>query len=212
MTNINTEAISHRVATSDDIELNTYLEIAEGERLGGESPGVPVRTESIVILDFGSQYSRLIARRVREANVYCEIVPFDAGPDILHLQDVKGIILSGGPNSVYESDAPLIPAWIFDAGVPILGICYGMQALAHQLGGSVIAGIEREYGHALLRLNGAAHELFKGLDTSVPVWMSHGDRISEMPPGFLSLAFSENSPCAVMGNEGDARIRYPVPS
>ncbi|MXZ03235.1 MAG: glutamine-hydrolyzing GMP synthase [Chloroflexi bacterium] len=201
MTNTNTESLSHRVATSDDIELNTYLEIAEGERLGGESPGVPVRTESIVILDFGSQYSRLIARRVREANVYCEIIPFDAGPDILHLQDVKGIILSGGPNSVYENGAPLIPAWVFDAGVPLLGICYGMQALAHQLGGSVIAGIEREYGHALLRLNGAAHALFKGLDTSVPVWMSHGDRISEMPPGFLSLAFSENSPCAVMGNE-----------
>ena len=201
MTNTNTESLSHRVATSDDIELNTYLEIAEGERLGGESPGVPVRTESIVILDFGSQYSRLIARRVREADVYCEIVPFDAGPDILHLQDVKGIILSGGPNSVYENGAPLIPAWVFDAGVPLLGICYGMQALAHQLGGSVIAGIEREYGHALLRLNGVAHALFKGLDTSVPVWMSHGDRISEMPPGFLSLAFSENSPCAVMGNE-----------
>ena len=201
MTNANTESISHRVATSDDIELNTYLEIAEGERLGGESPGVPVRTESIVILDFGSQYSRLIARRVREANVYCEIIPFDAGPDVLHLQDVKGIILSGGPNSVYENGAPLIPAWVFDAGVPVLGICYGMQALAHQLGGSVIAGIEREYGHALLRLNGAAHPLFAGLDTSVPVWMSHGDRISEMPRGFLSLAFSENSPCAVMGNE-----------
>ena len=201
MTNTNTESLSHRVATSDDIELNTYLEIAEGERLGGESPGVPVRTESIVILDFGSQYSRLIARRVREANVYCEIIPFDAGPDVLHLQDVKGIILSGGPNSVYENGAPLIPAWVFDAGVPLLGICYGMQALAHQLGGSVIAGIEREYGHALLRLNGASHALFNGLDTSVPVWMSHGDRISEMPPGFLSLAFSENSPCAVMGNE-----------
>ena len=201
MIDTNTQSTSHRVATSDDIELNTYLEIAEGERLGGESPSVPVRTESIVILDFGSQYSRLIARRVREANVYCEIIPFDAGPDVLHLQDVRGIILSGGPNSVYENGAPLIPAWVFDTGVPVLGICYGMQALAHQLGGSVVAGIEREYGHALLRLNGVTHPLFKGLDTSVPVWMSHGDRISEMPPGFSSLAFSENSPCAVMGNE-----------
>ena len=202
MSDVNTETSSHRVATSDDIELNTYLEIAEGERLGGESPSIPVRTESIVILDFGSQYSRLIARRVREANVYCEIVPFDAGADVLHLQDVKGIILSGGPNSVYENGAPLIPSWVFEAGVPVLGICYGMQALAHQLGGSVIAGIEREYGHAQLHLNGANHPLFAGLDTSVPVWMSHGDRIAEMPPGFTSLAFSENSPCAVMGNEG----------
>ena len=164
---------SRRVATSDDIELNTYLEIAEGERLSGESPSVPVRTESIVILDFGSQYSRLIARRVREANVYCEIIPFDAGPEVLHLQDVKGIILSGGPNSVYDHGAPLIPSWVFDAGVPVLGICYGMQALAHQLGGAVVAGVEREYGHALLRLNGAAHPLFSrighhrtGLDES----------------------------------------------
>ena len=130
---------SRRVATSDDIELNTYLEIAEGERLSGESPSVPVRTESIVILDFGSQYSRLIARRVREANVYCEIIPFDAGSEVLHLQDVKGIILSGGPNSVYDHGAPLIPSWVFDAGVPVLGICYGMQALAHQLGGAVVA-------------------------------------------------------------------------
>ena len=168
MSTVNTEASSHRVATSDDIELNTYLEIAEGDRLGGDSPSVPVRTESIVILDFGSQYSRLIARRVREANVYCEIIPFDAGPDVLHLQDVKGIILSGGPNSVYEYGAPLIPSWVFDSGVPVLGICYGMQALAHQLGGSVIAGIEREYGHALLHLNGAHHPLFSRLDTSVP--------------------------------------------
>ncbi len=201
MSEVTTETSSRRVATSDDIELNTYLEIAERDLLSGESPSVPVRTESIVILDFGSQYSRLIARRVREANVYCEIIPFDAGPDILHLQDVKGIILSGGPNSVYDNGAPLIPSWVFDSGVPILGICYGMQALAHQLGGAVIAGIEREYGHALLHLNGAAHPLFVGLDTTVPVWMSHGDRISEMPPGFFSLAFSENSPCAVMGNE-----------
>ena len=201
MTEVKTETISHRVATSDDIELNTYLEIAEGDLLSGESPSVPVRTESIVILDFGSQYSRLIARRVRDINVYCEIIPFDAGSDILHLQDVKGIILSGGPNSVYDNNAPLIPSWVFDAGVPVLGICYGMQALAHQLGGSVIAGIEREYGHAILRLNGTAHPLFAGLDNTVQVWMSHGDRISEMPPDFISLAFSENSPCAVMGNE-----------
>ena len=178
MSDVNTETSSHRVATSDDIELNTYLEIAGGDRLGGESASIPVRTESIAILDFGSQYSRLIARRVREANVYCEIIPFDAGADVLHLQDVNGIILSGGPNSVYENGAPLIPSWVFDAGVPVLGICYGMQALAYQLGGSVISGIEREYGHALLHLNGADHPLFTGLDTSVPVWMSHGDRIA----------------------------------
>ncbi len=191
---------TRRVATSDDIELNTYLEIAEGDRLSGDSPQVPFRTESIVILDFGSQYSRLIARRVRESNVYCEIIPFDAPADVLHEQDVKGIILSGGPNSVYDHGAPMAPAWVFDAGVPILGICYGMQLLAHQLGGTVEAGAEREYGHAVLRLNGTGHDLFAGLDTTTPVWMSHGDRIVDMPQGFQSMAFSENSPCAVMGN------------
>ena len=191
---------TRRVATSDDIELNTYLEIAEGDRLSGDSPQVPFRTESIVILDFGSQYSRLIARRVRESDVYCEIIPFDAPSDVLHEQDVKGIILSGGPNSVYDHGAPMAPAWVFDAGVPILGICYGMQLLAHQLGGTVEAGAEREYGHAVLRLNGTGHDLFAGLDTTTPVWMSHGDRIVDMPQGFQSMAFSENSPCAVMGN------------
>lgn len=191
---------SRRVSTSDDIEVSTYLEIAEGDLLVGDSPQVPVRTESILIVDFGSQYSRLIARRVRESNVYCEIVPFDANADVLDSQDVKGIILSGGPNSVYDDGAPMAPSWVFDSKVPILGICYGMQLLAHQLGGSVEAGAEREYGHAVLHLNGAKHELFEGLELSTPVWMSHGDRITEMPPGFESMAFSENSPCAVMGN------------
>ena len=137
---------------------------------------------------------------MREANVYCEIVPFDASADVLHQQDVKGIILSGGPNSVYDQGAPMAPAWVFDSGVPILGICYGMQLLAHQLGGTVQLGSEREYGHAVLHFNGTGHDLFSGLDTTTPVWMSHGDRIVEMPQGFQSMAFSENSPCAVMGN------------
>ncbi len=200
MSEFNQEMDQHRISTSDDIELGTYLEIAEGDRLSGESPQVPMRTESILIVDFGSQYSRLIARRVREAKVYCEIVPFDVGDEILERQDVKGIILSGGPNSVYESGSPLAPAWIFEAGVPILGICYGMQLLAHQLGGRVEHGGRREYGHAVLHLNGVGHDLFKGIDSASQVWMSHGDRISEMPPGFNAIAFSENSPCAAMGN------------
>ena len=196
---------SHRVSVSGDIEVGTYLEIAEGGVKPNDSDGhvaaaVPVRTQSIVIVDFGSQYSRLIARRVREANVYSEIVPHDAGPDILHEQDVLGIILSGGPNSVYDEGAPMAPAWVFDAGVPILGICYGMQLLAHQLGGRVAAGHAREYGHAVMHLNGTEHDLFADLDAELPVWMSHGDRIEEMPAGWKALAYSENSPCAAMGN------------
>ena len=195
---------SHRVSVSGDTEVGTYLEIAEGgvKHAAGEDldSAQTVGTQSIVIVDFGSQYSRLIARRVREQNVYSEIVAHDASPDVLHERDVIGIILSGGPNSVYDEGAPMSPSWVFDAGVPVLGICYGMQLLAHQLGGRVAAGQAREYGHAVLHMNGANHDLFANLDAEVPVWMSHGDRIEAMPAGFKALAYSENSPCAAMGN------------
>ena len=190
-----------RVSTSDDIEVGTYLEIAQADRVTGDNPPIAERMKTIVILDFGSQYSRLIARRVRESNTYCEIIPHDAGNEILNEQDVIGVILSGGPNSVYADGAPMAPTWVFDAGVPILGICYGMQLLAHQLGGKVGSGTEREYGHAVVHKDGPDNILFRGLDTEVPVWMSHGDRIEELPPGFRSMAYTENSPLAVMGNE-----------
>lgn len=190
-----------RVATSDDIEVGTYLEIAQRQPPKGQHENVPLRTETIIILDFGSQYSRLIARRIRETNVYCEIIPWDAPPDVLSEQDVKGIVLSGGPNSVYETGAPLAPAWVFDAGVPILGICYGMQLIAHQLGGKVEPGLHREYGHAVIHKDGQNIQLLEGLDGDVPVWMSHGDRIEELPQGFRSMAYSDNSPVAVMGSD-----------
>ena len=192
---------SSRVSTSDDIEVGTYLEIAQADRAQGSNSSVDERMKTIVILDFGSQYSRLIARRVRESNTYCELVPHDAGPEILKEQDVIGIILSGGPNSVYEDDSPMAPTWVYDAGVPILGICYGMQLIAHQLGGTVARGTEREYGHAVVHKEGQDNKLFDGLENEVPVWMSHGDRIEELPPGFRSMAYTENSPLAVMGNE-----------
>lgn len=198
---VSKEDLSSRVATSDDIEVGTYLEIAQKDPPKGQHENVPIRTETIVILDFGSQYSRLIARRIRETNVFCEIVPWDAPGDILNQQDVKGIVLSGGPNSVYEEGAPLAPAWVFDAGVPILGICYGMQLLAHQLGGKVIPGLEREYGHSVIHKDGPQVDLLEGLDGDIPVWMSHGDRIDELPPGFRSMAYSDNSPVAVMGSD-----------
>ena len=201
MTGQPTDGTSRRVSTSDDIEVGTYLEIAQAERTTGVNPPVDIKTKAIIIIDFGAQYSRLIARRVRESNTYCEIIPYDAGSEILNEQDVIGVILSGGPNSVYEDGAPMAPAWVFDAGVPILGICYGMQLIAHQLGGKVESVTEREYGHAVIHKDGQGNVLFEGLDSEIPVWMSHGDRIEELPPGFRSLAYSENSPIAVMGNE-----------
>ena len=190
-----------RVSTSDDIEVGTYLEIAQADRVTGDNPPIDERMKTIVIIDFGSQYSRLIARRVRESNTYCEVISHDAGREILDEQDVIGVILSGGPDSVYEDDAPLAPTWVFDAGVPVLGICYGMQLIAHQLGGKVEPGIEREYGHAVVHKDGPDNVLFDGLETEIPVWMSHGDRIEILPPGFRSMAYTENSPLAVMGNE-----------
>jgi GMP synthase (glutamine-hydrolysing) len=201
MTGQPTDGTSRRVSTSDDIEVGTYLEIAQADRTTGVNPPVDIKTKAIIIIDFGAQYSRLIARRVRESNTYCEIIPFDAGSEILDEQDVIGVILSGGPNSVYEDGAPMAPAWVFNAGVPILGICYGMQLIAHQLGGKVESVTEREYGHAVIHKDGQGNVLFEGLDSEIPVWMSHGDRIEELPPGFRSLAYSENSPIAVMGNE-----------
>ncbi len=201
MTGQPTDGTSRRVSTSDDIEVGTYLEIAQADRTTGVNPPVDIKTKAIIIIDFGAQYSRLIARRVRESNTYCEIIPYDAGSEILNEQDVIGVILSGGPNSVYEDDAPMAPAWVFDAGVPILGICYGMQLIAHQLGGKVESVTEREYGHTVIHKDGQDNVLFEGLDSEIPVWMSHGDRIEELPPGFRSLAYSENSPIAVMGNE-----------
>ncbi len=196
---------SHRVATSGDVEVSTYLGIAQeregagsGRRDGAEP--AKVGAEAIAIIDYGSQYSRLIARRVREQNVYCELVPPDASRDAVAGLNLKGIILSGGPASVYEEGAPFAQPWIFDAGVPVLGICYGMQLIAHQLGGSVAGAAEREYGFAVIHKNDPSL-LLAGLDDETPVWMSHGDRIDSLPPGFRAIAYSENSPIAAMAND-----------
>ena len=137
--------------------------------------------------------------------MYCEIVPHTVGWESVARLNPKGIILSGGPASVYESDAPLAPSWVFDCGLPVLGICYGMQAMAHQLGGKVAPSSHREYGHAVMERSANDERLFRGLPQSMPVWMSHGDQIAETPPGFKSLARSENSPVVVMGN-GDGML------
>jgi GMP synthase (glutamine-hydrolysing) len=168
--------------------------------LPNDIPEAALRRDAIAIIDFGSQYSRLIARRIRELNVYCEILPADSGRDAVRDMNLAGIILSGGPASVYEDGAPTAPAWVFEAGVPILGICYGMQLIAHQLGGKVAQAAEREYGFAVLHKNDQS-ALLDGLEDELPVWMSHGDRIDLLPPGFRAIAFSENSPIAAIAND-----------
>ncbi len=158
--------------------------------------------DAIAILDFGSQTSQLIARRVREACVYCELFPYDAPLEQILALEPKGFILSGGPASIYESEAPQIPEYVIESKLPILGICYGMQALTYSLGGRVAAAEQREYGMV---------EVVSSIDNPLlplgkyQVWMSHGDRIEVPPPGFEILAASENSPIAVIGNEETKR-------
>lgn len=163
--------------------------------------------DAIVILDYGSQYSQLIARRVREANVYCELFTWRAPvEDVLALAP-KGFILSGGPNSVYDTNAPRLPAYVLESGLPVLGICYGMQLLAHHLGGRVTGSRKREYGPATLQVDDLHNPLFRDWQTepreahssqvTIPdplqVWMSHGDKVEALPPGFRQLAHTVNS-------------------
>jgi GMP synthase (glutamine-hydrolysing) len=152
---------------------------------------------AIIILDFGSQYTQLIARRVRELSVYSELLPWDAEPGKALSLQPAGFILSGGPSSVYEMNAPQLPQYVIDSGLPVLGICYGMQALTHALGGRVAPSSQREYGHAAIQTEINNPLLPKG---SHQVWMSHGDRIEELPRGFSAIASSTNSPIAAMGD------------
>ncbi|HEX5846492.1 MAG: glutamine-hydrolyzing GMP synthase [Rhodoplanes sp.] len=164
--------------------------------------------DKILIVDFGSQVTQLIARRVREERVYSEIVPYQKAEAAFVAMKPKGIVLSGGPASVLEPGAPLPPASLYQAGVPILGICYGEQAMAHQLGGIVEAGHHGEFGRAEVQVTEEC-VLFDGVWTvghKYPVWMSHGDRVTELPPGFRSVATSVNAPIAMIAD--DARKFY----
>lgn len=154
---------------------------------------------SVLILDFGSQYSHLIARRIREIGVYCELLPCTAKLEEITFTP-KGIILSGGPSSVYDKDAPHADPSIWSAKIPILGICYGLQEMVHASGGKVAKGEQREYGHAKIECINSSNNLFANV-TDTKVWMSHGDKAVQLPPGFHSLASTGNSAYAAIGND-----------
>ncbi|HEY8239230.1 MAG TPA: glutamine-hydrolyzing GMP synthase [Candidatus Limnocylindrales bacterium] len=185
----------HRVLAPDDAEVEAYLETAlnapgpdraVGDRPAGGSDGV------VVVLDFGSQFAQLIARRVRELNVYSELLPHDTPLAEIERRGASAIILSGGPNSVYDVDAPKPDPLIWAGKLPVLGICYGAQLMASELGGHVQSTQKREYGPATVTI-GSEDGLFAGLDRVQPVWMSHGDSITELPEGFTGTAQTDST-------------------
>ena len=153
--------------------------------------------DTIIVLDFGSQYAQLIARRVRELKVYCELHPWNQSPEKILSLKPKGFILSGGPLSIYDEGAPYLADFVLETGVPVLGICYGMQALTAKLGGEVQPSRKREYGQAVISKL-VDNPLI--LEDKQAVWMSHGDRITNQPKGWTILAASANSPIAVMAD------------
>jgi len=167
---------------------------------------IPTARQTIAIIDFGSQYTQLIARRVRESRVYCEIFPHDVTPAELRAKNVVGLILSGGPASVYEDGAPHLDPRLVDGTLPVLGICYGMQLMAHLLGGEVVPEGLREYGPATVQLVDRAG-IFEGLAESERAWMSHGDSVRRLPAGFHAIATSDRLPIAAMS---DGERRYGV--
>jgi len=179
-----------------------------GQQAGEEQvPGLE-GGKIVLVLDFGSQYSQLIARRIREAKVYAELVPSNISVDEIRRRAPRGLIFSGGPMSVYESGAPHPDPAIYDLNLPILGICYGMQLLAHQLGGEVAPASAREFGGAQLQVDDATG-ILEGFPAETPVWMSHGDHVIRMPSGFHSVAHSLNSPCAAfVGPHGRSGIQF----
>jgi GMP synthase (glutamine-hydrolysing) len=188
----------HRVLAPDDAEVEAYLETALKAPPITRSPtdrpeaGEP---DSVIVLDFGSQFAQLIARRVRELNVYSEVLPHDTPWEEIKRRGPKAIILSGGPMSVYDDAAPRPDAGIWSGRIPVLGICYGAQLMARELGGDVLPAAKREYGPATVTITDD-DGLFAGIDRDQPVWMSHGDSITRLPEGFTSTARTESSPFA----------------
>jgi GMP synthase (glutamine-hydrolysing) len=188
----------HRVLAPDDAEVEAYLETAlkasAPTRSTTDRPDA-AEPDSVVVLDFGSQFAQLIARRVRELNVYSELIPHDTPWAEIERRNPKAIILSGGPMSVYDTDAPKPDAGIWSGKIPVLGICYGAQLMAHELGGDVLPDGKREYGPATVTITDP-DGLFTGLDRDQPVWMSHGDSITRLPAGFRATAQTDSSPFA----------------
>jgi GMP synthase (glutamine-hydrolysing) len=156
-----------------------------------------VETQSIIVLDFGAQYSQLIARRIRELKIFSVVLPFNASLEEIRSYSPVGIILSGGPSSVYDKDAPLADKSVFELGIPVLGICYGLQFMVYALGGKVRPAAKREYGHAKVEIQHSDSQLFQGLPNLLAVWMSHGDEAEELPPGFRLTAKTPNAVAAV---------------
>jgi GMP synthase (glutamine-hydrolysing) len=185
----------HRVLAPDDAEVEAYLEPALHAPPPDRRDEAPEGPDTVVILDFGSQFAQLIARRVRELNVYSELLPHDTPWEEIRRRNPKAIILSGSPSSVYDTGAPKADPALWSGQVPVLGICYGVQLMAHELGGEVLPSDKREYGPAAITI-AAADGLFAGLDREQPVWMSHGDSIARPPEGFTATAQSESSPYA----------------
>ncbi|MDD1792710.1 glutamine-hydrolyzing GMP synthase [Enterovibrio sp. ZSDZ42] len=159
-----------------------------------------IHDQRILILDFGSQYTQLVARRVREIGVYCELWSWDVDEADIREFNPDGIILSGGPESVTEANSPRAPQYVFDSGVPVFGVCYGMQTMAEQLGGKVAGSDEREFGYAAVQVTGDS-ALFADLETTQDVWMSHGDKVVEIPSDFVKIAQTDTCPYAAMANE-----------
>ncbi|MDF2734585.1 MAG: putative synthase, partial [Chloroflexota bacterium] len=191
----------HRVLAPDDAEVEAYLETAlkapAPDRSTDDQPGSAATTVPgpVVVLDFGSQFAQLIARRVRELDVYSELLPHDTPYEELERRGTQAIILSGGPNSVYDHDAPKPDPAVWGGRIPVLGICYGAQLMARELGGDVLAAGKREYGPANVTIT-TGDGLFEGIEPNQPVWMSHGDSITRLPEGFASTAQTDSTPFA----------------
>jgi GMP synthase (glutamine-hydrolysing) len=198
----------HRILAPDDAEVEAYLETAlkapPPDRTKEDRPPEP---DTVVVLDFGSQFAQLIARRVRELNVYSELLPHDTPWAEIQRRRPKAIILSGGPNSVHDANAPKPDAAVWRGDVPVLGICYGAQLMTHELGGDVVPATKREYGPATVTISDGS-ALFEGLDADQPVWMSHGDSITKLPEGFEPTA--QTDPTTFAGLQAPGRQLYGI--
>ena len=189
-----------RITTSGDNEVSAYLEIASSKQTEQINLDVPNSPETIIVIDYGSQYSMLITRRIRESNIYSELISWDSDFDKISHLNIKGFILSGGPDSVSNDDSPTLPNFVLESNLPVLGICYGMQLLAKTFGGEVLKSTSSEYGQSLLTLGSDPCKLLDNLPSKFSVWMSHGDSVKSLPQNFKLDGFSESAPIAIMSD------------